>query len=269
MGRIKAFNKIDSFGERLKLVRLCFQITQSELADMIDVTQGTLTKIERNVYLPEQDVIEKLSTLFSLHPLYLRYGEAPIFTKKMIFCDFIVSDRNRKLQNLFSGDIIKKIVLYLLNKEQVYAGYKISGKSVKTVFIFASNIKSAHYLFFRTDIEVGAFIEETLKEQTLMTDQIENTNLLEVVTAMYESSSQKDVNLLKDKLKEIGIPKNLNPLLTFSEKEMLSPMIITEIPADKDMVQKLADFFLANKANENDIRAAMKWLKEIRKSEEN
>jgi len=65
------------------------------------------------------------------------------------------------------------------------------------------------------------------------------------------------------------MPQNMYFLLDFSKKEMLSPLIITEIGINYDMVQKLADFFVVNKVNENDIRAAMKLLKEIRKSEEN
>jgi len=269
MGRIQAFNKIDSFGERLKLIRLYFQITQSELADLMRITQGTLTKIERGLFIPEKDVVENISDRFYLNPLYLRYGEAPIFIKKMIFGDFLISDRNRKLQNLFSGDIIKKIVLYFLSKEQVHEGYMISGKSVYSVFIFASDLGHSHYLFFRTDIEAGTSIRETLSEQKFKTHYINDDDLLGALDSIYEISTNDHFNLFKKKLNDIGIRQNMHFLLEFSKNEMLSPLTITEIGINNDMVQKLADFFEANKANEHDIRAAMKWLKEIRKSEDN
>ena len=269
MGRIKAFNKIDSFGERLKLIRLCFQITQSELADLMRITQGTLTKIERGLFIPEKDVVENISDRFYLNPLYLRYGEAPIFTKKMIFGDFLISDRNRKLQNLFSGDLIKKIVLYFLSKEQVHEGYMISGTSVYNVFVFASNLWDSHYLFFRTDIEAGTSIRETLSEQKFKTHYFNDDDLLRALDSIYEISTNDHFNLFKERLDDIGMPQNMYFLLDFSKKEMLSPLIITEIGINYDMVQKLADFFVVNKVNENDIRAAMKLLKEIRKSEEN
>ena len=267
MGSVKTFAKIDSFGERLKLVRLCFQITQSELADLIGNTQGTLTKIERNVFIPETDVVEKLSNLFSLNPLYLRFGEAPIFTKRMIFGDFLVADRNRKLQNLFSGEIIKKIFLYFLSKEEVYEAYMISGKPVYTAFILASELKSPHYLFFRTDIEAGNSIKETLVEQKLKTHSIENDDLLGALNSIYASSTNNDFDLIKKRLVDINIPQKMPFLLELVKEEMLSPLIITEIGINNDIVQKLADFFVTNKAKENEIRAAMKWLKEMRKSE--
>jgi transcriptional regulator with XRE-family HTH domain len=269
VGRIKAFNNIDSFGERLKLVRLCFQITQSELADLIGITQGTLTKIERNLFIPEKDMVEKISDRFYLNPLYLRYGGAPIFTKKMILGDFLISDRNRKLQNLLSGDIIKKIIIYFLSKEQVHEGYMISGKSVYSVFIFASNLGYPHYLFFRTDIEAGTSIRETVSEQKFKTHYFNDDDLLGALDSIYEISTNDHFDLFKERLDEIGIPQNMHFLLEFSENEMLSPLIIAEIGINHDMVQKLADFFVANKVTENDIRAALKQLKEIRKSEEN
>jgi transcriptional regulator with XRE-family HTH domain len=267
MGSIKSFTKIDSFGERLKLVRLCFQITQSELADLIGNTQGTLTKIERNVFIPEEDVIEQLNNLFFLNPLYLRFGEAPIFTKRMIFGDFLVADRNRKLQNLFSGELIKKIFLYFLSKEKVHEAYMISGKPLYTAFIFVSDLNFYHFLFFRTDIEAGNSIKETLVEQKIKTHSIESADLLGALNSIYASSTNNDFDLIKKRLVDINIPQKIPFLLELVKEEMLSPLLITETAIKKDTVQKLLDCFVANKANENEIRAAVKWLKEMRKSE--
>jgi transcriptional regulator with XRE-family HTH domain len=266
VGRIKSFNNIDSFGERLKLIRLCFQITQSELADMMDLTQGTLTKIERNLFLPDRNMVEPLFDLFSLNPLYLRFGEPPIFTKKMVFCDFVIADRNRKLQNLFPGEAIGKIILYILGKEQVQERIIVSGKPIYSIFIFVSHVNDPHYLIIRTDIEAGSIIRETLKQHNLKTYNFDNSSLLEAFSLIYHKEYQSSrYKKFMEVLGKIDIPQNMNFLLNYSEKEIMAPYTITE--SDEEIIDYLLDFFIKHKVTEKNIRAAMKRLKEIRKLE--
>lgn len=266
VGRIESFKNIDNFGERLKLARLYFQATQRDLADLIDLNQGTLTKIERNVFVPEKDAIEKLSNTFSLNPLFLQYGQAPIFSKKVAFGDFVIADRNRKLQNLFSGEALDKIILYLLGKEQVREGYIVSGKPLYDVFIFVSHLKDPHYLVIRTDIEAGSTIRETLKQHNLTTSHVKNAALLEAFGLIYHTEYQfPHYKNFMDALGKIDIPRNMHFLREFPENEIMAPFIIAE--RDRDIIDKLLEFFITNKINEKDIRAAMKHLKEIRKSE--
>jgi transcriptional regulator with XRE-family HTH domain len=265
VGRIRAFNNIDTFGERLKFVRLFFQLTQIDLADLIDVQQGTLTKIERNVFLPEQNVIKKISDIFSLNPLYLRHGQAPIFTRELVFGDFFVTDRNRKLQNLLSGEAIEKIVLFLLNTEQVQEVYGISGKSVYDIFIFASSLNYPHYLAFRSDIEAGTSIRRILHQQNLRTFHVEDSNLLGVFDALYYGGYQFPCyKNFRDALRKIDIPENLQFLLGFSEGQVLSPLTIVREDALK--AKELLEFFLAKEADERQIQAAMKLLKKMKKT---
>lgn len=265
MGRIEAFKNIDTFGERLKLVRLYFQITQNDLADLVDLHQGTLTKIERNVFVPEQDVINKLSVLFSLNPLYLRHGQAPIFSKKLVFGDFFVTDRNRKLQNLFSGEALNKIILYLLGMEQVREGYGISGKSIYDIFIFGSYLNYSHYLAIRLDIEASASIKKMLEQQDLKTYYIENSDLLSAFDSIYRKEYESHrYNNFMNALQKIHIPENLQFLLEFSEEQITAPLIITQ--KDEKTVQNLFEFFMSTNANEKHIQAAMKRLREMRRS---
>ena len=265
MGRIQAFKNIDTFGERLKFVRLYFQITQSDLAHLIDLHQGTLTKIERNVFLPEQNVIKKISDTFSLNPLYLRHGQAPIFTKRLVFGDFFVTDRNSKLQNLLSGESISKIVLYLLGAEPVHEVHGISGKSIYDIFIFGSFLSYPHYLVIRTDIEVGTSIKKILEQEDLKTYYVENSALLSAFDLLYynEYKSPRYDNFRKT-LQQIGIPQHLRFLLEFSEDQILVPLTFSQEDADK--VKNLLEFFMATKANEKQIQAAMKRLRETRES---
>jgi len=265
VARTEAFNKINSFGERLKLIRLFFQVTQSHLADLMDINQGTITKIERNKFEPKQYVIDKLSALFSLNALYLKHGRAPIFSKELVFCDFFISDRNKKFQNLLSEDAIETIILYLLSMEKIRHAYVISGKPVFDIFIFASYLETPHYLCIRTDIKEGASVKKTL-EAHLETDYVEDSDLLIAFDRIYneESESPRYGNFLNC-LRKIEIPENMNFLLEFSKEEILAPFTITQ--KDEEAVHRLLDFFVKNKLNENHIQAALKQLREMRRSE--
>lgn len=264
VGRIEAFKNINTFGERLKLVRFYFQLTQSDLADLVDLYQGTLTKIERNVFEPEQDVINQLSDLFSLNPLYLRYGLAPIFSKKLVFGDFFITNRNRKLQNLFSGEALKKIILYLIGLEQVCEAYVISGKSVYDIFILGSHLNYSHYLAIRTDIEAGTSIKKTLDQEDLKTYYVENPDLFRTFDSIYDKEYKSPrYDNFKKTLQKIDIPQNMHFLLEFSEEQILAPLIINQ--KDQEAVQNLFDFFMTTKVNEKHIQAAMKRLRKMRK----
>jgi transcriptional regulator with XRE-family HTH domain len=73
MGQLKK-----QFGQRVKRVRLAAKITQERLADSVGVTIETISNIERGVYGPSFDTLEKLATALDtqVRDLFI-FDEAP------------------------------------------------------------------------------------------------------------------------------------------------------------------------------------------------
>lgn len=68
MGQLKK-----QFGQRVKSVRLAARITQERLADSVGVTIETISNIERGVYGPSFDTLEKLAAALGIpvHELFV------------------------------------------------------------------------------------------------------------------------------------------------------------------------------------------------------
>lgn len=56
----------DSFGERVRKLRELADMPLRKLAALLDIDQSTLSKIERGERKPNAELIEKLSTIFSI-----------------------------------------------------------------------------------------------------------------------------------------------------------------------------------------------------------
>lgn len=65
------------FGNRLRLLRLSRELSQSELARAIDRHQTAIGPYERGEYMPARDVIEKLAQALGTSPEYLLFGRSP------------------------------------------------------------------------------------------------------------------------------------------------------------------------------------------------
>lgn len=73
------------FGDRLKLVMIHFQDTQTELADRLDVSQSSIpVYLSRKSFSPI--ILNRLSKLkkFGINPEFFRDPEAPMFLKEAI-----------------------------------------------------------------------------------------------------------------------------------------------------------------------------------------
>jgi transcriptional regulator with XRE-family HTH domain len=68
MGQLKK-----QFGQRVKRVRLAAGVTQERLADSVGVTIETISNIERGVYGPSFDTLEKLAAALNtpVHELFI------------------------------------------------------------------------------------------------------------------------------------------------------------------------------------------------------
>ncbi len=73
MGQLKK-----QFGQRVKRVRLAARITQERLADSVGVTIETISNIERGVYGPSFDTLEKIAAALNtpVHELFV-FNDTP------------------------------------------------------------------------------------------------------------------------------------------------------------------------------------------------
>lgn len=68
---------ISGFGNRLRLLRLSRELSQSELARSIGRHQTAIGPYERGEYMPARDVVEKLARILDTSPEYLLFGRSP------------------------------------------------------------------------------------------------------------------------------------------------------------------------------------------------
>lgn len=65
------------FGNRLRLLRLSRELSQSQLARAIDRHQTAIGPYERGEYMPARDVVDKLARVLETSPEYLLFGRSP------------------------------------------------------------------------------------------------------------------------------------------------------------------------------------------------
>lgn len=56
-----------TLGKRIRLLRTQAQLTQDDLAGQLNVTRQALSNWERDVNLPDLDLLEKICTIFGVH----------------------------------------------------------------------------------------------------------------------------------------------------------------------------------------------------------
>jgi len=64
-----------AFGDRLKILRKELNINQSQLAKLLGVTPGYISKLEQGLYSPSDQLILSISRAFNVLPGWLRTGE--------------------------------------------------------------------------------------------------------------------------------------------------------------------------------------------------
>ena len=63
-------------GDRLRHARQRRDLTQHDLAELADMSQGTVARIERGRLTPRQYTIQRLATALDLSPEWLLSGDA-------------------------------------------------------------------------------------------------------------------------------------------------------------------------------------------------
>lgn len=85
-------NKLTTFGETIKSLRLEKKLPQRKVAALLDIDTSILSKYEKNVRQPSNDLIEKIAKIFNVDSQTLKF-EA--FTDKIAY-QFIEDDIDSK-----------------------------------------------------------------------------------------------------------------------------------------------------------------------------
>ena len=65
----------ETFGERLKAIREKAGLTQSQLAERMEVSDNHLSALERDISEPRADMLRKLSVVLGVTTDYLLFGK--------------------------------------------------------------------------------------------------------------------------------------------------------------------------------------------------
>ena len=83
-----------SFGSRLKVLRIKHNLTQSELAEKINLSKANVSKYEADLVEPNLDTLKLISSLFSVSIDYLLGNEKATLTEQ---------PASQKLKNLIDS----------------------------------------------------------------------------------------------------------------------------------------------------------------------
>ena len=87
--------------KKIKLIRNDLNISQKDFANLLDVAQSTVSRIEKDDRQPDDDFLKDLINKFNIHPDWIFFDRNPIFLEV---------DDNIPMQN---QDLIKDINLIL------------------------------------------------------------------------------------------------------------------------------------------------------------
>jgi transcriptional regulator with XRE-family HTH domain len=246
----RQFPRIKATGDRLKFLRVLFQLSQEQVAigSQAHLRQATLTKIERNLYFPDDKIINKLSHYFRVNNSYLNYGTAPIFNNLRCVCgDFFIAVRNKKFQNILSEDYIEAVIHHLVVIEKINHCMILTKLHVHFVVLF-SKLKYPHCLIIRTDNNQSVLIQGFL-------------NTLKVTINVSEIPSDEDILMFfyskrvfnKEDLGKYYIPLQLEGLIKVPIEMLLTPAHFYLM----DSVQRILDFVDRIHASKDDLSTAL------------
>ena len=119
-----------SLGERIAKLRTIRRISQKELADYLFVNQGTVSRWEKGIRFPEEDLIQRMVTLFQVDAEVLT--KAPLDSTPSI----LVLDEGASLEN--TGNTLKSLNLdaeILLASSVLEANALAKKKPLQVIFI--------------------------------------------------------------------------------------------------------------------------------------
>ena len=141
------FKEIRTLGDRLRLLRTLFGLTQDEVASQTGLGQGTLTKLERDVYEPEAAVLERIGQLFSAARPYVVYGDPPLFIRRWVFCELLLYGKSRGVRQHLRDGGLAAIIHHLATVSFARRCFRSSTRPG----IYVMPDEGSHHIVLRTD----------------------------------------------------------------------------------------------------------------------
>jgi transcriptional regulator with XRE-family HTH domain len=95
---------LDEVGERVKSIRKSMDLTLRSLGDNIGMAASYISEIEKGKTKPGFEFIYKLSRLYKVNPLYLLYGEEPVYLEEEG-----AGQAEKPSYNFSEGEIARKV----------------------------------------------------------------------------------------------------------------------------------------------------------------
>ena len=118
---------MSDFGERLKFLRKEKKLTQTELAKMLNTTQGTVGKWENNKLEPNFETLKKISDVLNVQQGYL-LGDN--FTEEK-FCFVEYPDNIEKMSKEELPEVLSNIREQFINNQTIFNNFMYSGYGLK------------------------------------------------------------------------------------------------------------------------------------------
>ena len=74
--------KKNCIGERIKAIRIALKLNQKEFGELLGVNQRTISHWETGRNEPSIEILNKITSLWSINPTWLLTGEGPMFREK-------------------------------------------------------------------------------------------------------------------------------------------------------------------------------------------
>ncbi|MGW8443547.1 helix-turn-helix domain-containing protein [Paenibacillus sp. S33] len=98
---------MSTIGQRIRTIRKTNNLNQIKFANIIGISQGTLSELEQDKYRPSLDIIIAIKENFNSHIEWLIFGDTPV-SKNTIF---------KSLQGLNIETYLQSVQLMKLAKE--------------------------------------------------------------------------------------------------------------------------------------------------------
>ncbi|ASR45775.1 transcriptional regulator with XRE-family HTH domain [Paenibacillus jamilae] len=92
---------MSTIGQRIRTIRKTNNLNQIKFANIIGISQGTLSELEQDKYRPSLDIIIAIKENFNSHIEWLIFGDTPI-SKNTIF-NLAIEAQELELISLFRG----------------------------------------------------------------------------------------------------------------------------------------------------------------------
>ena len=211
--------KWKKLNKRVKELRKVLDLSQTEFADKLQITQAGLSKIEFGGSILTERNIKTICEKFNVNEDYLRYGNKPIFNND--YSNMGIEDRLKQLRKdilkLCQEEFAKKLDISRANISSIEIGrVALTKRNIKTICekfnVNEDWLRNGNEPIFIED-DKDNYINELIKKYNINSDEI---NIIKRLANLDENSRNKIINFIFEIVKENIDKIDENKILQFS-----------------------------------------------------